>query len=91
VEYPRAAAPDTTFYLAIPIPETQIPRHDASMPGDLCLGTGASTHRLFTLCRWIAQTHLLILHRLNNLIPPFVLDYFVREQRAFGEHVIVNV
>jgi hypothetical protein len=61
------------------------------MPGDFQLGAAASTHRLFTLRRWIAQTHLFILHRLDNLILPFILDKFVRKQRAFGEYVIVNV
>ena len=56
-----------------------------SMQGDSRLGARVSTHRLFTLCRRVSQTHLLILHRLDDFSVPIVLDHSVREQRMLRE------
>ena len=91
VAYPSVIPEQTKSHGTRPRPETQIPRHGPSMPGDSRLGVRGGSGRLFLLRRWIAQTHLLILHRFDILILPIILDHFVREQWAFGDEVIVNV
>src|ERR1035437_1770576 len=73
------------FLICSPCPQTQIPRHGRYMQGDSRLGARVSVHRLFTFCRWVSQTHLLILHRLDDFSVPIVLDHSVREQRMLRE------